>query len=74
MLNRFNDGDTILFTDDKKYLIIATLNDYVCMVECENNMNVKICKYVDNTLVIVEDENEYREASLKLLNKLIGNE
>ena len=66
--------DILTLSDDNEYIIASKVNYdykiYLCLVDINNNKNVKFC-YLDNDeVVIVKKENLSNVLVLKLLNEM----
>ena len=67
--------DILTLSDGNEYLIASKVNHdykiYLCLVDINNNKNVKFC-YLDNDeVVVVKKENLSESLILKLFNQMI---
>ena len=67
--------DVLTLSDGNDYVIASKVNHdykiYLCLVDINNNKNIKFC-YLDNDeVVIVKKENLSEALVLKLLNQMI---
>lgn len=67
--------DILTLSDGNEYLIASKVNHdykiYLCLVDINNNKNVKFC-YLDNDeVVVVKKENLSESLMLKLFNQMI---
>ena len=67
--------DVLTLSDGNDYVITSKVNHdykiYLCLVDINNNKNIKFCYLDNNDVVIVKKESLSESLVLKLLNQMI---
>ena len=68
-------SDIITLSDHKKYVVASIVNHkektYVCLVELENNKNIKYCYLDEDEVVIIKKEDLSPILLLKLTKEIM---